>query len=210
MLRIFEKAGKQFDVDSMKDVTAVLQGIDGFRERVGRQPLRQVQLEQLAQSSDLPRAIVQYGRIRKRVKHMEAICKGQKDGKVFPLFNQLKAPYGIISSADPRLFDPIVGLHPGAVLDKDIRQRIPDENRSLDILLSLTEDPVFEKDRRERKRDFIGGEGFPLAGIDHADVLISVAIGLSNAALCKRYLIDARRAMALRDHVTDRYSRLFE
>lgn len=209
-LHIFEKAGKQFDVDSMKDVAAVLQGIDGFRERIGRQPLRQVQLEQLAQSSDLPRAIVQYGRIRKRVKHLEAICKGQKDGKVFPLFNQLKAPYGLISSADPRLFDPIVGLHPGAVLDKDIRQRIPDENRSLDILLSLTGDPVFEKDRRERKRDFIGGEGFPLAGIDHADVLISVAIGLSNAALCKRYLIDARRAMALRDHVTDRYSRLFE
>ncbi|MFH0996188.1 MAG: hypothetical protein V1844_11965 [Pseudomonadota bacterium] len=209
-LRIFEKAGKQFDVDSMKDVTAVFQGIDGFRERIGRQPLRQAQLEQLAQSSDLPRAIVQYGRIRKRVKHLEAICKGQKDGKVFPLFNQLKAPYGLISSADPRLFDPIVGLHPGAVLDKDIRQRIPDENRSLDILLSLTEDPVFEKDWRERKRDFIGGEGFPLAGIDHADVLISVAIGLSNAALCKRYLIDARRAMALRDHVTDRYSRLFE
>lgn len=208
--RIFEKAGKQFDVDSMKDVTAVLQGIDGFRERIGRQPLRQVQLEQLAQSSDLSRAIVQYGRIRKRVKHLEAICKGQKDGKVFPLFNQLKAPYGLISSADPRLFDPIVGLHSGAVLDKDIRQRIPDENRSLDILLSLTGDPVFEKDWRERKRDFIGGEGFPLAGIDHADVLISVAIGLSNAALCKRFLIDARRAMALRDHVTDRYSRLFE
>ena len=209
-LHIFEKAGKQFDVDSMKDVAAVLQGIDGFRERIGRQPLRQVQLEQLAQSSDLPRAVVQYGRIRKRVKHLEAICKGQKDGKVFPLFNQLKAPYGLISSADPRLFDPIVGLHPGAVLDKDIRQRIPDENRSLDILLSLTGDPVFEKDWRERKRDFIGGEGFPLAGIDHADVLISVAIGLSNAALCKRYLIDARKAMALRDHVTDRYSRLFE
>jgi DNA polymerase-1 len=208
--QIFEKAGKQFDVDSMKDVTEVLQGIEGFRERIGRQPLRQAQLEQLALSSDLPRAIVQYGRIRKRVKHLEAICRGQKDGKVFPLFNQLKAPYGLISSADPRLFDPIVGLHPGAVLDKDIRQRIPDENRSLDILLSLTGDPVFEKDWRERKRDFIGGEGFPLAGIDHADVLISVAIGLSNAALCKRYLIDTRRAMALRDHVTDRYSRLFD
>jgi DNA polymerase I-like protein with 3'-5' exonuclease and polymerase domains len=208
--RIFEKAGKQFDVDSMKDVAAVLQGIDEFRERIGRQPLRQVQLEQLAQSSDLPRAIVQYGRIRKRVKHLEAICKGHKDGKVFPLFNQLKAPYGLISSADPRLFDPNVGLYAGAVLDKDIRQHIPDENRSLDILLSLTGDSAFEKDWRERKRDFIGGEGFPLAGIDNADVLISVAIGLSNAALCKRYLIDARMAMALRNHLTDRYSRLFE
>lgn len=88
---IFAKAGKQFDIDSMTEVAAVLQEVDGVRERIGRQPLRQTQLEHLAQSSDLPRAIVQYGRIRKRVRHLEAICKAQKDGKVFPLFNQLKA-----------------------------------------------------------------------------------------------------------------------
>ncbi len=207
---IFAKAGKQFDIASMKDVAAVLQGVDGVRERIGRQPLRQAQLEQLAQSSDLPRAIMQYGRISKRVRHLDAICKGQKDGKVFPLFSQLKAPHGLISSADPRLFDPSVGLRAGVVLDKDIRQRMPDENRTLDILLALTGDPVFEKDRRGRKREFIGGEGLPFAGIDHADVLISVAIGVSNAALCKRFLIDARRATALREHVIERYRRLFE
>lgn len=188
-LRIFEKAGKQFDVDSMKEVAAALQGIDGFQELIGRQPLRQAQLEQLALSSDLPRAIVQYGRIRKRVKHLEAICKGQKDGKVFPLFNQLKAQYGLISSADPRLFDPNVDLHAGAVLDKDIRQRIPDENRSLDILLSLTGDTVFEKDWREQKRDFIGGEGFPIAGIG--------SCGCPD--FCCNRLIERRTVQALSD-----------
>jgi DNA polymerase I len=206
---IFAKTGKQLDLNSMRDITAFLQEVDGIRERVGRQPLRQVQLEHLAQSSELPRAIVRYGRIQKSLKQVDALCKGQKDGKVFPLFNQLKAPHGRISSADPRLFDPNVGLHPGTVLDKDISQLMPDKNRTIDILLALTGDPILEKDWRERNIEF-RGEALSFVDIDPADFLISVAIGVSNAALCKRFLIDARRATTLRGYVTERYRKLFE
>jgi DNA polymerase I-like protein with 3'-5' exonuclease and polymerase domains len=48
-----------------------------------------------------------------------------------------------------------------------------------------------------------------LADLDHADALISIAVGLSNAALSKRFLIDARRASVLRGKITARYSKLF-
>ncbi len=50
---IFAKAGKQFDVDSMKDIATVFRAIEGLRERIGRQPLRQGQLEQLAHGNTL-------------------------------------------------------------------------------------------------------------------------------------------------------------
>ena len=102
---ILAKAGKQFDVDSMKDIATVFRATEGLRERIGRQPLRQGQLEQLAQGNELARAIVQYRRLQKRMGQLEEICKREKNGKVFPLFSQVKATHGSISSADPRLFE---------------------------------------------------------------------------------------------------------
>ncbi len=206
---IFAKAGKQFDVDSMKDIATVFRAIEGLRERIGRQPLRQGQLELLAQGSELAHAIVQYRRLQKQIRQLDAICKGEKNGKVFPLFSQVKAAHGSISSADPSLFDLEGGLRPGAMLDKDIRQHIPDESRALDILQQLRGDRALEKDRQAGKNEFIGGEQPSLVGLCHTDVLISLSIGASNAALCKRFLIDARKASVLREGVTDRYPRLF-
>jgi len=206
---IFAKVGKQFDVDSMKDIATVFRTIEGLRERIGRQPLRQGELEQLAQGNELARAIVQYRRLQKRMGQLEEICKREKNGKVFPLFSQVKATHGSISSVDPRLFELEGGLRPEAVLDKDIRQRIADASRALDILQHLTGDRTLKKDRQAGKSEFIGGGQPSLTGLGHTEVLVSLLIGVSNAALCKRFLIDARRASVLREVVTGRYPRLF-
>jgi len=206
---IFAKAGKQFDLDSMKDIATVFRGIEGLREKIGRQPLRQGQLEQLAQGNELALAIVQYRRLQKQMRQLDEICKREKNGKVFPLFSQMKAAHGSISSTDPRLFELEGRLRPGAVLDKDIRQQIPDESRALDILQQLTGDRILEKDRQTGKKEFIGGKQPSLVGLCHTEVLVSLSIGVSNAALCKRFLIDARRASVVREGVTDRYPRLF-
>jgi DNA polymerase I len=206
---IFAKVGKQFDVDSMKDIAAVFRTMEGLREQVGRQPLRQAQLELLAQGDALAHAIVQYRRLQKRIGQLEEICRRAKNGKVFPLFSQVKAPLGSISSVDPRLFELEGGLRPEAVLDKDIRQRIPDASRVLDVLQHLTGDRTLQKDRQARKNDFIGGGQPSLVGLCHTDVLMSLLIGVSNAALCKRFLIDARRASVLREVVTSKYPKLF-
>ena len=55
---IFAKVGKRFDLGSLRDIETALKSIDGIRERIGRQSLRQNQLEQLAQSNDVVRQIV--------------------------------------------------------------------------------------------------------------------------------------------------------
>jgi hypothetical protein len=119
----------------------------------------------------------------------------------------VKAPHGSISSVDPRLFDGV--LPPGAMLDKDIRQLMPNASRTLDILQDLTGDRTLKKDRQERKNDFIGGGQPSLVGLCHTEVLVSLLIGVSNAALCKKFLIDARRANVLREMVTSKYPTLF-
>ena len=167
-------------------------------------------LEQLAQGNDVVCQIVQYLRMQKQVKQLETICKAEKGGKAFPLFSQVKSPHGSISSSDPKLFDLRGSVSANAVLDTEVRQYIPDENRTLDILQSLTGDPGLERDRQARKGKFLIGDEPALAGLDHTDALISIAIGLPNAALCKRFLIDPRRAAVLRELVVGRYAKLFE
>lgn len=207
---IFAMADKQFDVDSMKDIATVFRAIEGIRERIGLQPLRQGQLEQLAQGNELAHALVHYKRLQKRMRQLETICKSEKNGKVFPLFSQMKVGHGSISSADPSLFEIEGGLQPEDVLDKDIRQRIPDASRAMDILQQLTGDQALEMDRQASKNEFIGGQQPSLVGLCHADVLVLLAIGASNAALCKRFLIDARRASDVREGVVGRYPKLFK
>lgn len=207
---IFAKVGKPFDLDSLRDIEIVLRGIDGLRERIGRQSLRQNQLEQLAYNNDVVRQIVQYLRMQKQMKQLEAICKAEKDGKIFPLFSQVKAAHGSLSSSDPKFLDLRGGVSASAILDKEIRQHIPDENRTLDILHSLTGDPRLARDRQARKGNFVIGDEPALAGLDHTDALISIAIGLPNAALCKRFLINPRRAVAVRELTVARYPKLFD
>jgi DNA polymerase-1 len=206
---IFAKVGKKFDLDSLRDIETALQSIDGIRERISRQSLRQNQLEQLAQSNDVVRQIVQYLRMRKRLKQLETICKVEEGGRVFPLFSQVKSAHGSISSSDPKLFDLHGGVPAGAVLDKEIRQLMPNENRALDILQALTGDRELKRDRQTGKGKFTIGDETALAGLDHADALISIAIGLPNAALCKHFLIDPRRASVVRELVVGRYAKLF-
>ena len=206
---IFAKVGRQFDLDSLRDVETALKGIDGIRERIGRQSLRQNQLEQLAQGNDVVRQIVQCQRMQRHTKQLDAICKAEKGGKVFPVFSQVKSAHGSISSSDPKLFDLRGGVSASAVLDKELRQLIPNENRTLDILRSLTGDLSLKRDRQARKDKFIIGDEPALVGLDHADALISIAIGLPIAALCKRFLIDPRNATVLRELVVGRYERLF-
>ena len=144
------------------------------------------------------------------MKLLETICKAEEGGKVFPLFSQVKSAHGSISSSDPKLFDLRGGVAASEVLDKELRQLIPNENRTLDILQSLTGDLGLKRDRQARKDKFIIGDEPVLAGLDHVDALISIAIGLPNAALCKRFLIDPRRATVLRELVVGRYAKLFE
>lgn len=149
---IVAKAERQFDVDSIRDIDTIFRDVEGLRERIGRQPLRQGQLEQFAQGNEIARAVVQYRRLQKQVSQLEAIWKAEKNGKVFPLFSQMKAAHGSISSVDPNLL---------------------------------------------------------LDGLSHTDVLISLAVGVSTAALCRRFLINAGKASDLRKNVTGRYPQLF-
>jgi hypothetical protein len=93
------------------------------------------------------------------------------------------------------------------VLDKEFQSYLPDENRALEILKVLSGDPGLERDKRSK--NLAVGDEPALAGIDLTNALLSIAIGVPNAALCRRFLISPRRAVVLRETMFRRFPKLF-
>ena len=115
-----------------------------------------------------------------------------------------------LSSAGPRICDPDGPLETTAVIDKTIRKQMTDPNRSLTMLQRTSGDMVL-------KRNLSRGFDYPRTveeyaaeqGLDQGDLLLSVAIGLSDAALSRRFLFDRRTAACIRRTLEVKYKKLF-
>lgn len=204
---VMAEAGREFDLDSKKKVTSVLEerGLLGDGKPRSGTPL---QMEELAYRHPLPRLIVRYQRARKRVEQIEAISREVKHDKLFPLFSQLRAEHGCLSWTDPGLFDVDGALCRGVVLDKAVRERTADREATLDILQRASRDPTLKRDRERQLWPFLEG-GPAVEDADHRDILIMLAIGVSDSALCRRFLIDPMMAANVRRAAEARYGRLF-
>jgi 3'-5' exonuclease len=204
------QAGREFDLDSPMETASVLRRISAFGEQIGRR-VTLAQLEQLAGMDNVPRVIVKYRRARKRARELDAICAAVKDGRVFPIFSQVRWAHGSLSSTHPRICDPGGPLDPAMVIDRNIREQMGDPNRALDILQRVTRDRVFGKDWREGHDhpSFIG-KGRAEKDLDQKDLVLSVAIGASDSALSSRFLIDRLTVAGIRQALEAKYAKLFK
>jgi hypothetical protein len=207
---VIAQSGKQFDLDSPMETASVLRGISPLGEQIGRR-VTLAQLEQLASTDNVARLIVKYRRAERRARELDAICAAVKDGRVFPSFSQVRWAHGGLSSTHPRICDPGGPLDPAMVIDRTIREQMDDPNRALDILQRVTRDNVFRKDSREGgdHPSFIG-KGHVEQDLDQKDLVLSVAIGATDSALCRRFLIDRPTVAGIRQALEAKYAKLFK
>ena len=142
---VIAEAGKEFDIDSLAEITKVLRDISPLCEQIGRRRLTLAQLEELAGTHSLSRLIVKYSRVQKLVRQLEVICREAKEGRVFPIFSQHRSEYGALSSTGPRICEPDGPLEATAVMDEVVRERMEDRGRSIGILQQITEDEVLRE-----------------------------------------------------------------
>jgi DNA polymerase I len=207
---IIAEAGREFDLDSPSDTAAMLWQIGPLGEQIGRRRLTLTQLEELAGTHSLVRLIVKYSRVKKLLRQLEEICGAAKGDRVFPIFSQVKWPHESLSSTDPRICEPDGALEARAVIDKSVQEWIRDRNRSLDILQRVTGDKALKCDlqRGAKNAGLLGTDG-PVRDLDERDLLLSLVVGLPDAALCRRFLIDRRTLLAIRQPFEARYAKVF-
>jgi hypothetical protein len=102
-------------------------------------------------------------------------------------------------------------LRADAVRDALLSQGYPSPKQALQRLQQITEDEVLRTELTRCARSDFRCAGEPLLErLEHADVLLSVAIGLPDAAVCRRFLISPEKAMKIRANLQVRYPALFE
>jgi DNA polymerase-1 len=204
---IFQEVGCEFDLDSRTETSDALRKVEALREWITSRSLTQSGMEQLAWRHRLVEQIVKYRRVCKRLRELDAIRHAARRGKVFPLFSQLRVPHRSATSSSPNLDE---ALRANAIRDAFLSQDYPSPKRALQRLQHITEDEVLRTDLTCCARaDFRCASEPLLEGLDHAHVLLSLAIGLPDAAVCRRFLLSPEKAMRIRAILRLRYPALF-
>jgi DNA polymerase I len=205
---IFQETACEFDLDSRKDTSDVLKKVEALRDWITSRSPTQSEMEQLAWRHRLIEQIVKYRRVHKRRRELEAIREAARGGRVFPLFSQLRVPHMSATSSSPNLDE---ALRINAVKDALLSEDYPNTKRALRRLQQITKDQALRTELTRCRRSDFRCAGEPLLkGMDHGDVLLSIAIGLPNAAVCRRFLISPEKAIRIRANLQVRYPALFE
>ncbi|MGH9969814.1 MAG: DNA polymerase I [Pyrinomonadaceae bacterium] len=107
-IKIYQLAGREFNIGSPKQVGDVLGELDivsGRKTSTGRVSTSKAVLEELAQSHELPRLIIDYRELDKLKSVYTDALPHQiaADGRIHCLLNQTVAATGRLSSSDPNL-----------------------------------------------------------------------------------------------------------
>ncbi len=107
-VKIYQLAGREFNIGSPKQVGDVLGELDivsGRKTSTGRVSTSKAVLEELAQTHELPRLIIEYRELDKLKSVYTDALPDQiaADGRIHCLLNQTVAATGRLSSSDPNL-----------------------------------------------------------------------------------------------------------
>jgi DNA polymerase-1 len=208
---ICDRLGGDCDLDSLKDVTEKLEAALG-RETVGRpRRLTISALEGLARSEPIVQLIVRYRRLRRQIAEVESISMAVRDKRVHPLFNQIRSPAGIVATDAPCLL--VLGEFPSlaACFEADVNQFCVDKQRALDLLARASGDRRLRMDLVAKPKSVRHIASRPLIReLDQQELLLSCAIGYSDAAMTRRFLVDTAAVSETRCDLRRRYPVLFD
>jgi DNA polymerase-1 len=153
-VKIYELAGREFNIGSPKQVGEVLSDLDmtsGRKTSTGRVSTSKAVLEELAQTHELPRLIIEYRELDKLKSVYTDALPHQiaPDGRIHCLLNQTVAATGRLSSSDPNLQNIPIRTELGRrirrsfVAEKGNRIISADYSQlELRLLAHITQDPV--------------------------------------------------------------------
>jgi DNA polymerase-1 len=153
-VKIYELAGREFNIGSPKQVGEVLSELEmtsGRKTSTGRISTSKAVLEELAQSFELPRMIIDYRELDKLKSVYTDALPHQiaADGRIHCLLNQTVAATGRLSSSDPNLQNIPIRTELGRrirrsfVAEKGYKIISADYSQlELRLLAHITQDPV--------------------------------------------------------------------
>lgn len=207
---ICSMVGKVFDCESEQELSEILREVPSLRCHIAPRKVTLSMLEQLAITEPVARWIVEFRRARRKVVRLESISDAARDGKIYPLFNQIRSRTGLVATNEPSLFD-IEGLRElKSCIDGTIRDLFVDTRRALATLAQLTDDRLLLRAMAVNFKDDPVMTKHPwMQELDYHDLLIAQAVGQSDAVLSRRFLVERSKIAAMRYDLERRYQTMF-
>lgn len=202
--------GRVIDLESHSDISDVVREAVELREPIGSRRVSLSMLEQLWISNPVVRLIVEFKRLRNQVGRLESVSTAVVDGKIHPLFNQIKSRTGLVVTSAPSLFDTetLAALRP--CFRGSVRHLFPDTQRSLDKLAQMTKDSVLLRVRAGKSKvDPVMARHPLIRGLNHDSLLVSLVVGQSDVEISKRFLVERWRVAKVRHDLGKRYQTMF-
>jgi DNA polymerase-1 len=208
---VLDEAGVSFNLDSEKELHAVICKTSRLAEVIGGRKLTLRFLEELAISQTLVRKVVEYRRRQKQLRHVEEVIKAVRDGRLYPIFSQTRSDHGSLYSTRPRLFEEWVHPLVLACIKHPLADHFRSPSRSLDTIQRLARDDVLRRDRACGEgvpSSFLKLEALP-GGLDHQQLLLSIMVGLPKEKICRAFCLSQAKVASLRHDLEVRYFRSF-
>lgn len=209
--QVAERLGLKIDLDSTKDLAAALKERLGLGGTLSLKSLSLRRLEELAISYPDVRGVVEYKRLRKQLKRVESIAAAAKGNKIYPLFNQIRAPSGRLSSTDPSLFEDDGPELLKGCISSAIQGFWSDRVKAIDLLQAESKDKNLQLDRSKRRSGNLFMSDHPLMKeLDNKELLLSVACGVSRPAMSRQFMLERMAIDSMCHDLRMRYEKLFE
>jgi 3'-5' exonuclease len=207
---VCEMLGKPFDLDSGTELTAILAQAFGLRPHFGSRIVTLSQLEQLAVSEPKVRKIVEYRRLRSQITAVDSVSAASIGGRIYPLFSQVRSPAGFVTTIRPSLFD-IDGLPElGACLDSSVQDFLFDTQKSLEVLMRVTQDPLLRERTGSPEFNELLRKYCSLAAKDYDNLLLNFALGFTDSHISRAFLIDLLMVTTIRHGMMKRFCIMFD
>ena len=133
------------------------------------------------------------------------------DGKIYPLFNQIKSRAGLMTTVRPSLFENDAVPELKSCFDSSVIDYFKDRQRSLDTLSQVTQDPVLQKVRASKSKvDAFMAKHTAMKDLDHDEFLLSLAAGQPDSKLSRAFLVDRPKIGMIRHDLEKRYQTMFQ
>lgn len=203
-------AGKEVNIDAEDQVRDLLSSTMGIP--LWNRPDKSFisLLELLASSHEIPRLIVQYRRLLKDAHSVSAIVNTVKNGRIHPVFSQVKSKSGFVKCTAPDIFSVSDSGDFQSCFESKIYPFFKDTAFALKRVQALSSDNALKKDMLPdyKINRFISSH--PLAaGKDGIVLLLSFIAGVSDSKMIHELLIDRQNLAELRRDMELRYEKLF-
>jgi hypothetical protein len=208
-MSICTTVGRVVDLESREDLAAVLRETAQLQSYVGPRRATMSALEQLAIREPLARQVLNFKRLRNRVDRLEAISASIRNGRIYPLFNQISRT-GLTTSR-PNLLASEGLPELKSCFERGVRDLFADPLRSLRMLSEITKEPKLQRATIRKFNDRADTmENLSYRALDQDDLLLRLAIGQSDAELSRTFTIERLKMASIRNYLGKKYKRMFQ